>query len=72
MKSNKLENNLSEREILSADEQKICDLIGRLDQVDCPKDFDFRLKARIANADRKDFQPFGRRFDTFCPSRRAF
>lgn len=58
MNSENLKNNLnSEREILPADEQKICDLIGRLDSVECPKNFDFRLKARIASADKSDYQP---------------
>jgi len=57
MNSDKLKNNLSEREILPADEQKICNLLGKLDSVSCPNDFDFRLKARIANADQKDFKP---------------
>lgn len=58
MNSDNLKNKLNdERENLSADEQKICNLIGKLDKVDCPKDFDFHLKARIANADKQDFQP---------------
>lgn len=58
MNSENLKNNLnSERESLSADERKVCDLMGKLDRVDCPKNFDFRLKARIASADKKAFQP---------------
>lgn len=58
MNNDNLKNNLSdEQNFLSADERKICDLIGKLDRVECPKDFDFRLKARIANANGKDFQP---------------
>lgn len=58
MNSENLKNNLnSEREILPADEQKVCDLIGKLDRVECPKNFDFRLKARIASADKREFQP---------------
>lgn len=57
MNSDNLKNNLNEREILPADEQKVCDLIGRLDRVECPKNFDFRLKARIASADKNEYQP---------------
>ena len=32
-------------------------MLGELKRVDAPKDFDFRLKARIANARPADFQP---------------
>jgi hypothetical protein len=46
-----------ENEILSADEAKVRKLLGNLQRVDAPKDFDFRLKARIANSEAKDFQP---------------
>ncbi len=35
-------------EILSAEDEKISRLIGGLKRVEAPKDFDFRLKARIA------------------------
>lgn len=44
-------------EILSLEEKKLRNLIGDLKRVDAPKDFDFRLKARIANAKLSDFQP---------------
>lgn len=37
-------------ESLSADEQKIAHLLGSLKRVEAPKDFDLRLKAKIANA----------------------
>lgn len=47
---------LEENEILSGDEEKICELLGNLQRVDAPKDFDFQLKARIANAKPQDFQ----------------
>jgi hypothetical protein len=58
MNSENLKNNLnSTREILPDGEQKVCDLIGKLDRVECPKNFDFHLKARIAGSDKKDFQP---------------
>jgi hypothetical protein len=46
-----------ENEILSADEAKVRELLGSLQRVDAPKDFDFRLKARIAGSEAKDFQP---------------
>ncbi len=46
-----------ENEILSADEEKIRLLVGSLKRVAAPKDFDFHLKARIANAKPNDFQP---------------
>jgi hypothetical protein len=35
--------------IISADDQKISKLIGTLSRVDAPKDFDFRVRARVAN-----------------------
>lgn len=57
MNNESLKNNFSERELLSADEQKVCDLIGKLDRIDCPKDFNFHLKARIANANKSEYQP---------------
>lgn len=57
MKNETLKNNSVEQEILSADEQQIRNFIGSLDKVSAPDDFDFRLKARIANADKTDFQP---------------
>lgn len=57
MNSDNLKNNLNESETLPADEQKVCDLIGKLDRVECPKNFDFRLKARIASADKTEYQP---------------
>ncbi len=44
-------------EILGIEDEKICQMIGKLKRIDAPKDFDFRLKARIANAAPTDFQP---------------
>jgi hypothetical protein len=38
----------SEAEILTADERKLSALLGGLKRVEAPKDFDFKLKARIA------------------------
>lgn len=57
MKNETLKNNSIEQEILSADQQQIRNLVGSLEKVSAPKDFDFRLKARIANADKTNFQP---------------
>ncbi len=51
-----LQNN-AEDEILSVGDVKIQQMIKNLHRVDAPKDFDFRLKARIANAKSTDFQP---------------
>lgn len=45
-----------ENEILSRDDEKIRRMLGDLNRVDAPKDFDFRLKARIANSKPQDFQ----------------
>ena len=44
-------------EILSLEDEKVQKMIGDLKRIDAPKDFDFRLKARIANATSTDFQP---------------
>ena len=57
MKNDNLKNNLRDLEILSAAEQKISDLVGSLEKVSAPNDFDFKIKARIANADKTTFQP---------------
>jgi len=46
-----------ENEILSRDDEKIRQMLGNLERIDAPKDFDFRLKARIANAKPEDFRP---------------
>lgn len=39
-----------ETEVLSADDRKVAELLGNLRTVEAPKNFDLRLKARIANA----------------------
>lgn len=57
MNRDNLKNNLNEQENLSADERKISNLIGGLEKVSAPKDFDFRLKARISAAKENNFQP---------------
>ena len=49
--------NSSDNEILSVGDEKIQRMIKNLHRVDAPKDFDFRLKARIANAKPTEFQP---------------
>lgn len=51
-----LQNN-AEDEILSVGDVKIRQMIKNLPRVNAPKDFDFRLKARIANAKPNSFQP---------------
>lgn len=53
---------LGENEILSGDEEKICELLSNLQRIDAPKDFDFQLKARIANAKPQDFRAAPRLF----------
>ncbi len=42
---------------LSERQTQIWQMIDRFAQVNAPKDFDFRVKARIANAQTTDFQP---------------
>ena len=51
------ENLTVEKEVLSADDKKIRLMLGSLKRVDAPKNFDFHLKARIANAKPTDLQP---------------
>ena len=41
----------------NAEQTRVWQVIEHLETVDGPKDFDFRLKARIANAKPTDFQP---------------
>jgi hypothetical protein len=48
---------LQKEEILSGDDEKIRRMLGDLNRVDAPKDFDFRLKARIAASSAADFRP---------------
>jgi hypothetical protein len=49
--------NFQNEEILSGDDEKVRQMLGDLKRVDAPKDFDFRLKARIAASGGKDFEP---------------
>lgn len=56
MTEKELQNSDSENEILSAEDEKICRMIGSLKKIGAPKNFDFHLKAKIANAKAEDFQ----------------
>jgi len=59
MINNELTNKSEETEILTADDKKLHQLLGGLKKVNAPKNFDFQLKARIANTKPKDLrQPF--------------
>ena len=51
------ENPNNETETLSADEKRLREMCRTLKKLEAPKDFDFKLKARIANAKASDFQP---------------
>ena len=58
----------TETEILSADEQKVREMCLSLKKIEAPKDFDFKLKARIAKANPRDFRPrFGFAFRYALP-----
>ncbi len=58
-----------ETENLSADEQKIREMCISLKKIAAPRDFDFKLKARIANSKASDFQPrFGFAFRYAVPA----
>lgn len=46
-----------ETEILSRDDAHVRELLGSLERVEAPKDFDFKLKARIKNAEPDDYKP---------------
>lgn len=54
---NLTENKIEDGEILNAEDEKIRSLLGSLKRVGAPKDFDFRLKARFANAQPNSYQP---------------
>jgi hypothetical protein len=63
------ENSRNESEILSADDEKLRELCRSLKKREAPKDFDFKLKARIANSKSNDFQPrFGFAFRYALPA----
>jgi len=51
------QNQTAETEILSADDQKIARMLGNLRTVDAPKNFEFRLKAKIANSSVSHYKP---------------
>lgn len=44
-------------EILSLEDEQVRQMIGDLKRIDAPKDFDFRLKGRIAKTKSSDFKP---------------
>lgn len=48
MNNKNLQTEAGENEILTADGQKISELVGSLERVSAPNDFEFHLKARIA------------------------
>lgn len=52
-----LQTNEGEPEILSGDDAKIRDLLGDLRRVEAPNDFDFRVRARIAQNSPRDIRP---------------
>lgn len=56
MTENELQKGDSETEILSADDEKLRRMCKGLKKINAPKNFDFHLKARIANANAEDFQ----------------
>jgi C-terminal processing protease CtpA/Prc len=59
MINKELKNKVEEIETLTADDEKLHQLLGGLKKVAAPKNFDFQLKARIANAQPNDLQkPF--------------
>lgn len=65
----KTENVKNETEILNAEDDKLRVLCSSLKSVEAPKDFDFKLKARIANSKTSDFEPrFGFVFRYVLPA----
>lgn len=59
----------NETEILSTDEQKVREMCCSLKRVEAPKDFEFKLKARIADSKASDFRPrFGFAFRYALPA----
>lgn len=56
MSYEELKNKSQESEILSLEDEKVRRMCETLKRVNAPKNFDFHLKARIANANPKDFQ----------------
>lgn len=57
MNFKKSENKINDGEILSVGDEKIRSLIGNLKRVEAPKDFDFRVKARIAGVQSAQSRP---------------
>ena len=57
MSYEEIKNEVLATEILSAADRKVAQLLGNLRTVEAPKNFDLRLKARIANAAANDRKP---------------
>lgn len=57
MKNEEYIGKLGDAETLSTDEQKVSDLLGGLKRIDAPKNFEFRLKSRIAGTVAEDMRP---------------
>jgi len=65
----KTENVKNETEVLCAEDEKLRVLCSSLKSVEAPKDFDFKLRARMANGKSSDFQPrFGLAFRYALPA----
>lgn len=56
MSYKELQNKPEESEVLSGEFEKVRQMCRGLKRVNAPKNFDFRLKSRIANASQSDFQ----------------
>ena len=56
MINKEFKNKAEEIETLNADDEKLRQMLGGLKKVGAPKNFDFHLKARIANAKPEDFR----------------
>ena len=52
-----LQTNADEPEILSGDDAKVRELLGDLRRIEAPNNFDFRVRARIAQSSSADFRP---------------
>lgn len=64
----KTEESKNETEILNAEDEKLRAMCRSLKRVEAPKDFDFKLKARLANTRADEFQPrFGFAFRYALP-----
>jgi hypothetical protein len=65
----KIQEPIDETEILGADERRISEMCCALKKIEAPKDFEHKLKARIARSTQSDFQPrFGWAFRYAAPA----